>query len=80
MTPVRVLAVASEIYPLVKTGGLADVTGALPGALKAEGIETRTLVLIAVGARPPLKTILPALTASSASFAMASISSLGGIP
>ena len=26
----RVLAVASEIFPLVKTGGLADVTGALP--------------------------------------------------
>ena len=44
MTPVRVLAVASEIYPLVKTGGLADVMGALPGALQAEGIETRTLV------------------------------------
>jgi starch synthase len=44
MTPVRVLAVASEIYPLVKTGGLADVTGALPGALQAEGIETHTLV------------------------------------
>jgi len=44
MTPLRVLAVASEIYPLVKTGGLADVTGALPGALQAEGIETRTLV------------------------------------
>jgi starch synthase len=44
MTPLRVLAVASEIYPLIKTGGLADVTGALPGALKAEGIEARTLV------------------------------------
>ena len=44
MKPVRVLAVASEIFPLIKTGGLADVTGALPTALKAEGIETRTLV------------------------------------
>jgi starch synthase len=44
MTPLRVLAVASEIYPLVKTGGLADVTGALPGALRAKAIETRTLV------------------------------------
>jgi starch synthase len=44
MTPIRVLAVASEIYPLIKTGGLADVVGALPAALKAEGIETRTLV------------------------------------
>jgi starch synthase len=44
MTPVRVLAVASEIYPLIKTGGLADVTGALPAALKAEGIDARTVV------------------------------------
>ena len=44
MTPLRVLAVASEIYPIVKTGGLADVAGALPPALRASGIETRTLV------------------------------------
>jgi starch synthase len=44
MTPMQVLAVASEIYPLVKTGGLADVAAALPKALKAEGIETITLV------------------------------------
>ena len=40
----RVLAVASEVYPIVKTGGLADVAGALPLALRAEGVETRTLV------------------------------------
>lgn len=40
----RVLAVASEMSPLVKTGGLADVVGALPGALAAEGVETRTLI------------------------------------
>ena len=39
-----VLAVASEIYPVVKTGGLADVVGALPHALAAEGIDVRTLV------------------------------------
>jgi starch synthase len=44
MKPVRVLAVASEMSPLVKTGGLADVVGALPGALRAEGVETRTLI------------------------------------
>ncbi|MBV9560970.1 MAG: glycogen synthase GlgA [Bradyrhizobium sp.] len=44
MTSVRVLSVASEIYPTIKTGGLADVAGALPGALAAEGIEVRTLV------------------------------------
>ena len=44
MTSIRVLSVASEIYPMIKTGGLADVVGALPAALKAYGIETRTLV------------------------------------
>lgn len=40
----HVLSVASEAYPLVKTGGLADVVGALPHALAAEGIAVRTLV------------------------------------
>jgi starch synthase len=40
----RILAVASEIYPFIKTGGLADVTGALPRALSHEGIKVRTLV------------------------------------
>ncbi|TFI58750.1 glycogen synthase GlgA [Sphingomonas parva] len=39
-----VLSVASEIFPLIKTGGLADVAGALPGALKAEGITVISLV------------------------------------
>lgn len=42
--PLHVLAVTSEIYPLVKTGGLADVTGALPKALATFGIETHTLI------------------------------------
>ena len=41
---IRVLAAASEIFPLIKTGGLADVTGALPGALVKHGVEMRTLV------------------------------------
>ena len=44
MTSLRVLAVTSEIYPIIKTGGLADVAGALPTALRTYGIETRTLV------------------------------------
>jgi starch synthase len=41
---IEVLSVASEIYPLVKTGGLADVTGALPAALAPLGITMRSLV------------------------------------
>ena len=44
MTEIKVLAVTSEIYPLIKTGGLADVTGALPLALRRHGVATTTLV------------------------------------
>lgn len=40
----KVLSVASEVYPLVKTGGLADVAGALPLALQAHGVGVRTLM------------------------------------
>jgi starch synthase len=41
---VKVLSVASEAVPLVKTGGLADVAGALPGALAAQGVEVTTFI------------------------------------
>ena len=44
MTQLKVLSVASEIFPLIKTGGLADVVGALPGALAREDVATITLV------------------------------------
>ena len=44
MSSLQVLSVASEAYPLVKTGGLADVVGALPGALAREGTAIRTLL------------------------------------
>ena len=44
MTPVGVLSVVSEIFPLIKTGGLADVAGALPDALAAEDVAVRSLV------------------------------------
>jgi len=44
MSSLEILSVASEIYPLIKTGGLADVVGALPSALQREGITVRTLV------------------------------------
>lgn len=40
----RVLFVASECVPLVKTGGLADVVGALPKALAAMGVDVRVLL------------------------------------
>ncbi len=40
----RVLSVASECVPFLKTGGLADVVGALPAALAAQGWEMRVLM------------------------------------
>ena len=40
----NVLQVSAEIYPLLKTGGLADVCGALPGALQRHGCDVRVLL------------------------------------
>ncbi len=40
----RVLMVASEAVPFAKTGGLADVIGALPGALREVGVDIRVLL------------------------------------
>ena len=40
----RVLFIASECAPFVKTGGLADVVSAMPRALAECGIETRILL------------------------------------
>ncbi|WP_269932178.1 glycogen synthase GlgA [Aminobacter sp. HY435] len=40
----QVLSVTPEIFPLIKTGGLADVTGALPEALAGLGVQMRSLV------------------------------------
>ena len=39
-----VLSVASEAFPLIKTGGLADVVGALPEALAPHDIAVTTLI------------------------------------
>jgi len=55
----KVLHAAAEIFPLIKTGGLADVVGALPEALMAQGADVR-LVL------PGLPAILAGLERSQA--------------
>ena len=39
-----VLSVASEAVPLIKTGGLADVAGALPAALALHGVAMTTML------------------------------------
>jgi len=40
----RILFATSEVAPLIKTGGLADVSAALPGALAAAGCDVRILL------------------------------------
>jgi len=40
----KVLFTVSEIYPVIKTGGLGDVAGALPVALAEQGVDTRVML------------------------------------
>ena len=40
----QILQVSAEYFPLLKTGGLADVAGALPQALQPLGCEVRPLL------------------------------------
>lgn len=40
----RVLVVTAEVYPFAKTGGLADVSAALPRALSELGMDVRVLM------------------------------------
>jgi len=57
----RVLFVTPEAYPLVKTGGLADVAGALPLALDRLGVEARTLMPAYAGLLDKVEVTGPAV-------------------
>uniref|UniRef100_UPI002608D0FD glycogen synthase GlgA n=1 Tax=Acidiferrobacter sp. TaxID=1872107 RepID=UPI002608D0FD len=65
--PLRVLFVASECAPWVKTGGLADVVAALPPSLAALGLDVRVCLPFyrsirrEVGEAPACATVLGAL-------------------
>ncbi|HYR36263.1 MAG TPA: glycogen synthase GlgA [Burkholderiales bacterium] len=48
----RVLFVTPECAPLTKTGGLGDVSAALPAALRAQGNDVRTLL-------PAYRNVIP---------------------
>ena len=66
----KVLFAASEMAPWVKTGGLGDVAGALPLALRAQGVDVRVLL--------PLYPALRAAFASSE--AVVRIPAVGHMP
>ena len=60
----RILLVASEASPFAKTGGLGDVTGALPRGLRALGHDVRILMPRHRGVEQhasEIKTIVPRL-------------------
>jgi starch synthase len=52
--PLRVLFATAECAPLVKTGGLGDVSAALPMALRQRGVDVRVLL---PGYRPVLDAL-----------------------
>jgi starch synthase len=51
MPPLRVLFVSSEVAPFRKTGGLADVAGSLPKALRRMGMDVRVVMPLYQGIR-----------------------------
>ena len=67
----RVLHVLSELYPLIKTGGLADVGGALTLALRERGVDVHVLL-------PGYPAVMRALGASRVLFTDANF--FGGGP
>ena len=69
----RILQVGAEVFPLVKTGGLADVLGALPQALIDRGADVRLLlpglpaIVDAVQSLRPVGTVGPCFGAARVS-------------
>ena len=69
--PLKVLILAAEIVPFIKVGGLADVVGALPKSLKAQGHDIR-LAMPRYGqvdvARFGLSTVLDTVSVDMSTF------------
>ncbi len=51
----KVLFVAGEANPFIKTGGLADVAGSLPKALVEKGIDARVMIPLYLGIPQEMK-------------------------
>jgi hypothetical protein len=55
----HILMLASEAVPWVKTGGLGDVVGALPGALAEQGHQVTLVLPKYRGVEPAGATVMP---------------------
>jgi len=83
---VKIAIVAAEAAPYAKAGGLADVIGALPGALKAAGEEPSLIVpgyasiLDSVEAAPVLRDIPMRLGAGVERFSVLRAGDTHGVP
>ncbi|MDE6189636.1 MAG: glycogen synthase GlgA, partial [Clostridia bacterium] len=51
----KILFVSSEAVPFIKTGGLADVAGALPKALVERGVDCRVILPLYMDIKPELR-------------------------
>lgn len=82
----QVLQVCAEIFPLLKTGGLADVAGALPAALAAQGAPTRTLlpgfdaILAGLADAVPVAQLPARAGVPAATLRYGTLPALGGLP
>jgi starch synthase len=59
MTDLRILFCASEVSPYAKTGGLADVAGALPHELRQLGCDVRVFMPLYRSVLPKLDSLTP---------------------
>lgn len=67
LAPLNILLATSEAHPLIKTGGLADVSSALPAALNQLGLDCRLLLPGYPGVMERCRNLKP-------------IAALGGLP
>ena len=70
--PMRICFVASEVAPLAKTGGLADVAGALPRYLKRSGHDVRVFMPLYSMMRPAVTSAKPIATAQDVELVLGS--------